>query len=657
VLIVPPALIVTVIALSVAVWRLFGDEVGQVGQSNMLQGIIPLLIFGGMVFALLTLWVMLSTRVFMAMVGLTVAAVLGAYMVRSTWLAVYTHPDTPVELLVYTQTSPDVPRYVEYVRELAVNQTRNYRSADDVAGGLSMPVIVSGGDNSLAWPVQWYLRDFQRISWKNGEELREAAPETFETTLPDGSTGLAPVLMLSSSHISAETRSFLEDNYAQPFGGGGVFNWWFPEGDKCSPANRGYKRFYFNSLTSREQVAEAAAPEGKGCIASTLTEEQAQARVQEILPQLSPPWQPFIWPFLSQNRAETFDFLLFRELPGDLRPGSRDMELWVRSDLVGGLGGAAPTGNNTLRLLAQQTIGGVDTFNLPTGIAVDSRGRIYVADTLNHRVQVYNDEGELVRSIGEFGDGEEEFNEPRGLAVDDQNNLYVADTWNARIVKISPSGEWLDTWGGGEQEMGNGRVATITDGSEEQNLDNPLGFFGPRGIAVDSEGRVFIADTGNKRIVVTDDEGDYLYQWGMAGSEPGQFNEPTGIAIDADGLVYVADTWNGRVQVFEQDSEGVVPPLPLMTWRVSGWSANTYDDPSIAASPDGQVYVSIPSRRQVLAATSTGETIVRWGGAGGDMASLQSPSGLAAGPDGDVFVVDRNRAQVLRYTLPELAPE
>jgi uncharacterized protein (TIGR03663 family) len=657
VLMVPPALIVMVIALSVALWRLFGGEVGQVGQSNMLQGIVPLLIFGGMVFALLTLWSRLSTRVFLAVVGLTVSVVLGAYMVRSTWLAVYTHPDTPVELLVYTQTSPDVPRYVEYVRELAVNQTRNYRSADDVAGGLSMPVIVSGGENSLAWPVQWYLRDFQRIAWKDGEELREAAPETFETSLPDGSTGLTPVLMLSSSHISAETRAFLEDNYVQPFGKGGVFNWWFPEGDKCSPANRGYKRFYFNALTSREQVAEPAAPEGKGCIASNLSEEQAEERVQEILPQLSPPWQPFIWPFLPQNRAATLDFLLFRDLPGDLKPGSRDMELWVRSDLVGGLGGAASTGSSTLRLLAQQTIGGIDTFNFPTGIAVDSRGRIYVADTLNHRVQVYDDDGDLVRSIGEFGDGEEQFNEPRGLAVDEQNNLYVADTWNARIVKISPSGEWLDTWGSGTQDMGNGRTATITDGSEEENLDNPLGFFGPRGIAVDSEGRVFIADTGNKRIVVTDDEGDYLYQWGSAGSEPGQFNEPTGISIDASGLVYVADTWNGRVQVFEQDSEGVVPPLPFMTWRVSGWSANTYDDPSIAVSPEGQVYVSIPARRQVLAATSTGETIVRWGGAGGDMASLQSPSGLAVGPDGDVFVVDRNRAQVLRYTLPELAPE
>src|SRR5207247_784328 len=138
--------------------------------------------------------------------------------------------------------------------------------------------------------------------------------------------------------------------------------------------------------------------------------------------------------------------------------------------------------------------------------------------------------------------------EPRGVAVDGQGNVYVADTWNARIAKFDPSGKFLKNWGEGKQDLGSGRRATMTDGTEAGNAAEPLGFFGPRAVAVDGQGNVYISDTGNKRIVVTDSEGKYLYQWGHPGADPGAFSEPIGIAVDDQGRVYVADTWNGRVQ-------------------------------------------------------------------------------------------------------------
>lgn len=644
---VPPAVLFLLISLGVALWRLYAGGEGQTGQINLLQSLIPLIMFGGMLYALLTISTQIGVRTTLAVSALTLSALLGIYMIRATWLAVYTHPDTPVELLVYTQTSPDVPRYVEEIEKLAINQTRSHRNAQDVAGGLSMPVIISNGDNegngSLAWPLQWYFRDFQNISWKSADELREADMQTFEVQLPDGSTGLAPVLLLFKPHVTSATRDFLQQHYVQPYGETGVFNWWFPEGDKCAPDSPGYKRFYFNAWTSRDDVYKEPPV---GC-----------ANAPAIVNELHTPLTPLVWPLLRSNWESTIQFLLFRKLPDPLQPGSRDMEVWLRSDLVGGVTISGSTGSTTLRLVSNQIIGGAGDIVGPTGVVVDSQGIVYLADTQNHRIKVFTSDGELVRTIGSFGSGQGEFNEPRGLAVDADDNLYVADTWNARVVKLSPTGRWLASWGSGSQDMGNGRVATITDGSREENEANPLGFFGPRGIAVDKEGNVYVADTGNKRIVVTDSEGDYQYQWGTAGSGPGSFNEPTGLAVDARGNIYVADTWNSRVQVFEQGTDGVISPLPLATWIVNGWQPGTYDDPSIAVSAAGQVYVSVPQRHQVSATTLLGVSILRWGGTGSDPASLNSPSGIAVAPDGSVYVADRDAGRLLRFTLPQILPE
>jgi hypothetical protein len=280
-----------------------------------------------------------------------------------------------------------------------------------------------------------------------------------------------------------------------------------------------------------------------------------------------------------------------------------------------------------------------------------------VADTANHRITVYAPSGEPLRTIGGFGAGEGQFNEPRGIAIDGSGNIYVADTWNARVVKLDPQGNFLTSWGSGTEDFGGGRVATVTEGTREGNDANPLGFFGPRGVAVDAAGNVYVADTGNKRIVVTDAEGNFRYQWGEAGSQSGSFNEPTGVAVDAAGNVYVADTWNGRVQVFPPTPEGPVSPLPMATWRVPGWQPQTYDDPSIGVVGE-RVVVTVPARNVAVYYDAGGQELLRWGGAGSDLASMSLPSGVTGGPDNTVYVVDRGNNRVLRFVLPALeAPQ
>ncbi len=637
---VPPFLVIMIVALGVAYWRISSSAASQAGQSSLLQGLVPLAVGGALLFAILTIGQRAGWRATAAIAGLTISALMGMYMIRATWMVVYDHPDTPVEPLVYVQSSPDVPLIVKNVRELAINQTRNNRSANDPIGGLTMPVIMDAGDpardgeGSLAWPYQWYLRDFKRLENRNADFFRNATPESFivDPVQPGADKALVPVVLVSKGTLNETARSALDANYVKRYDS--KLNWWFPEGYKCDPDSPGYKRFYYSTA----MVADAF----KDCPNIDVT------KIHNI-------FAPLLWPLDGSHWGNTWKYLLYRELPEPLRLDGREMEVWVRRDLapVGGTNGGV-TASGPLKLVAQQSFGSqgqaAGQFNGASAAAVDSQGNLYIADTLNHRIEVLSSDGKPIRTIGAFGSGNGQFFEPRGVAVDSNGNLYVADTWNARVVKFDSSGKFLKSWGAGKQDFGGGRRASPTDGSAAENQAQPLGFFGPRGIAVDSQGNVYLADTGNKRIVVTDSEGNYRYQWGAFGSAAGQFSEPIGVAVD-DNNVYVADTWNGRVQAFARDEQGQAKPDPIATWRVAGWLPQTYDDPFIAVS-NGQVAISIPGTNTMLLTDAAGQELLRWGGAGSDFASLKLPSGLAFAPDGTLFVVDRGNSRIMHFKLP-----
>ena len=175
---------------------------------------------------------------------------------------------------------------------------------------------------------------------------------------------------------------------------------------------------------------------------------------------------------------------------------------------------------------------GASLFLVPHGIDVDRDGNVWVTDDgLNapaakgHQVFKFSPEGNVLLTLGKAGvagDGPGTFNRPSDVLVAPNGDVFVADghggASNARIVKFSAEGKFIKTWG--------------------QKGSAPGEFDTPHSLAMDSQGRLFVADLRNFRVQIFDQEGKYLTEWK-------QFGMPGGIYIDGHDTLYVADSLSG----------------------------------------------------------------------------------------------------------------
>ncbi|NQT84442.1 hypothetical protein HQ563_15570, partial [bacterium] len=141
-------------------------------------------------------------------------------------------------------------------------------------------------------------------------------------------------------------------------------------------------------------------------------------------------------------------------------------------------------------------------FASPFGVAVDESGNVFVADTGKDVIRKFDSSGNLLGQWGAYGSGDGEFGSPHGIVVGLSGNVFVVDTENCRIQKFDSEGNFLGKWG----SRGSGDGQFWGSGYE--------GGTGPIGIAVDSSGDIFVADTENHRIQKFDSEGSFLSKWG-----------------------------------------------------------------------------------------------------------------------------------------------
>ena len=273
---------------------------------------------------------------------------------------------------------------------------------------------------------------------------------------------------------------------------------------------------------------------------------------------------------------------------------------------------------------------GPGQFQDPRGVAIGPEGRVYVADGGNHRVQVFDSEGRFLRQWGTQGSSPGQFQEPWGLAVAPNGDIYVADTWNHRVQVFDAEGNFLRGWGTFAQ-------TTEAVGAEGQ-------FWGPRDVAIDPQGNVYVTDTGNKRAQEFSPEGEFLGQWGGVGIERGKMDEPVGIAINNVGHIYIADTWNQRVQKFSSQF------APLAQWSVEAWfGQSVVNKPYIATDPQRRVYVTDPEGYQVIVFTEDGELVATFGQYGNDSQSFGLPIGIDIDGEGRIYVVDSANHRVMEF--------
>jgi DNA-binding beta-propeller fold protein YncE len=237
---------------------------------------------------------------------------------------------------------------------------------------------------------------------------------------------------------------------------------------------------------------------------------------------------------------------------------------------------------------------GAGLLLFPHGLSVDRAGNVWVTDGLGkdgkgQQVIKFSPDGQVLMRLGRAGVagiGTDEFNAPSAVLVAPDGNIFVADghggATNARIVKFAPDGKFITTWG--------------HKGTGPGELDIP------HALAMDSRGRLFVADRNNNRIQIFDQDGHYVDAWT-------QFSRPSGLYIGRDDTIYVADS----------ESESVAK-------NHDGWRRGI----RIGSARDGSVAAFIPDPVEKATTTSAAE-------------------GVAADANGIIYGAEVGPKRLMRY--------
>jgi len=173
---------------------------------------------------------------------------------------------------------------------------------------------------------------------------------------------------------------------------------------------------------------------------------------------------------------------------------------------------------------------GAGAPSLPLNIAIDTDGTCYIADSGREQVVIIDKNGNYAGALGKSGEMR-----PRDVAVN-RDRLYVADMQLRGVRVYDKTSRKL--------------LFNIPQETDKANTDR--GIFMPTNLALDSEGRVYVADTGGSRVQVYDAEGKYLRTVGGVGDSPGRFARLKGVAVDRDNRLYTVDALSAVIQIFNE---------------------------------------------------------------------------------------------------------
>jgi DNA-binding beta-propeller fold protein YncE len=276
-------------------------------------------------------------------------------------------------------------------------------------------------------------------------------------------------------------------------------------------------------------------------------------------------------------------------------------------------------------------------FGEVAGVATDSRDRVFVFTRGEHPVIVFERDGRFLTSWGEG-----QFVRPHGIFIGPDDAVYCTDDLDHTVRKFTPEGKVLLTLG----TRGKASDTGIKDLDYRTIQRVGLPFHRPTNVALGADGSIYVTDGyGNARVHKFAPDGRLLLAWGEPGSGPGQFNLPHGIAVDREGRVYVADRENSRIQLFSGTGQflsqwtDVARPMEVFIDEQDsvyvaevGWRAGLFPWQS-APGPE-----SVGARLSIF--TLEGELVARWGGSHDPCApgDFFAPHDVWVDRHGDIYV-------------------
>ena len=280
------------------------------------------------------------------------------------------------------------------------------------------------------------------------------------------------------------------------------------------------------------------------------------------------------------------------------------------------------------------------------GVTVDAYGVLYIVNGREGKVREISAEGDILGTFGTRGKGKSEFMKLRDIAIDPAGVLYLADEGNKKITAIRLEGEHPAAMLPRAQSQGrfnlkgplkkydyktdvftvqpnlsvaaylpvtkevvlvdsDSRKTTLMRNGEQQGQVRS-----PRGLAVDSKGQLYVADTDNSRLQIFNADGSFSNQFGESGSKEGNFSDPSGVTVNLKGVIYVADTGNRRIQAFNSDGIFLFSIGPVIG------DINLRKPIGVRTDNLRNLYILDADLKQVIVTDANGKFLRAWGDPG-----------------------------------------
>jgi uncharacterized protein (TIGR03663 family) len=451
----------------------------------------------------------LATVAFAALFG-----ALALFSVRTAVLASFghgdfpgEHGDVPREMLVYTQTSPEVPEMMDRIEMIA--RTSGL--------GHDLPVVVDNF-NGYTWPWAWYLRDYTHVTYES---------------VGEGFSPPQDAILLIAREDEGRVEPLL-DRYQQPIPY--RLRWWFPEDYR----GIGRDNLWLAMRDFGESLAHGSTWETWWRFFRDREPPQGLDSVYS-----SAVWSAAYIPLIYDTSAgPDVEGRLIIGRSGDA-PGAFNDPTGVALDgegdlyvLDSGNGRIEKFSPDGLFIKAAGTVGsGEGEFNQPADLTVDAEGNVYVVDTWNHRVQKFDADLNFIATWGKatrdlLNPGATEVWGPRSITTDAEGNIFVTDTGTHRVRKFSPDGKPLGTVGGWGADLGQFRE--------------------PVGITFDpASGDILVADAGNARIQRLDAELHPIAAYPIEEWEDLAPTNKPDLAVLPDGRILASDPAHGRILLLD----------------------------------------------------------------------------------------------------------